>query len=224
MAIKITIDGIVKTVPPFKSYFNLQEIEDCVGGFIEPVKIGPVWVMYTEESKTEKQPLNAVASNFFDISIYGNVLVVPPQQLPLDWDIMDDEDYKYTSREVEEGFLIALQRSLIQNMQFRGIIGESTDYQLFDMREEFLYSPPETLSQDDENTRDFYRQVCEKKLDVEKLKADGIILEESEVVIRIKEHSDKVKCLEQMIEFHLETENYEKCAEIQNAMNILTAQ
>jgi hypothetical protein len=226
MAVKITTDGIVQTANPSTSYFSITELESIIGGFIEPVKIGPVWVMYTEESKTKAMQHNYVASDFFNIAIYGDVLVVPPQQLPPDWDIMDEEDYKYTSKQVEEGFLIALQRSLIQNMKsnsVRGIVDANTGYHVFNMKEEYLYAPPETLAIDDFNTRDFYRQVCEKKLDVERLKNEGVILEESEVVIRIKDHADKVKCLEQMIEYYLETEEYETCAEIRNAMKILTA-
>ena len=225
MAVKITTEGVVQTVVPSTSYFNLVELENIIGGLVEPVKIGPVWVMYTEESKIKKQPLNAVASNFFNIAIYGDVIVVPPQQLPLDWDIMDDEDYKYTSKQVEEGFLIALQRSLIENMKsnsVRGYVPANLGHHVFNVKEEYLYEPPKKLDIDDFNTRDFYRQVCEKKLDINRLKNEGVILEESEVVIRIKEHTDKVRCLEQMIEYYLETEEYERCAEIQTAMKILT--
>lgn len=225
MAVKITTEGIVQTVIPSTSYFKITELEQIIGGFIEPVKVGPVWLMYTEESKTKSQPHNYVASNFFEIPIYGDVIVVPPQQLPPDWDIMDEEDYMYTSKQVEEGFLIALQRSLIENMKtngLRGIVDGKTGYHAFNMKEEYLYAPPKKLDADDYNTRDFYRQICDKKLDVERLKYEGVIFEEPEVIIKIRDHSDKIKCLEQMIEYYLETEEYETCAEIRNAMKILT--
>lgn len=178
MAIKITTDGYVKTLKPFTSYFNLQDLENEVGGMIEPVKIGPVWVMYSENAKKDGIPLNKVASFFFEVAIHGSVVVVPPQQLPPEWDIMDEKDYIYTAEQVDEGFLISLQRCLIQSMNLPLYTQNPFQY-----REEFSFRPPNELAADDENTRDFYRQVCEKPIDVTKFKKEGIILEEPDFAI-----------------------------------------
>jgi hypothetical protein len=209
MAVKITTDGYVKTVKPFRSYFNLHDLEEEVGGMIEPIKIGPVWVIYSEDARKLGLPLNKVASFFFEVAIHGSVVVVPPQQLPPEWDIMDENDYIYTSEQVDDGFLISLQRALINSMNMPLYTQNP-----FPMKEEFSFRPPNELAADDENTRDFYRQVCDKPINIDKFKKDGIILEESEVVIMVKEHTDKIKMIDQMIEFHLETEEYEKCAKL----------
>lgn len=214
MAIKITAEGLVQTIQPFRSYYDLKDLEDTVGGMIEPVKIGPVWVIYSESSKTKKELLNEVASFFFDVAMYGTVLVVPPQQLPLDWDIMDENDYKYTSEQVEEGFLISLQRSLIENMNMP--ILRTQNGNQFNYKEEFTYRPPNEYESDDLQTKEFYHQICEKPIDIIKLKTEGIILEEKNVIIRIKEHADKLKLFDQMIACYLETEDYEKCASLRN--------
>jgi hypothetical protein len=87
----------------------------------------------------------------------------------------------------------------------------------FAMQEEYLFEPPLDLTTDDGNTRDFYKQVCEKKFDVERFRKDGILMDDDGVIIKIKEHHNKLKCLDQMITIFLEEEEYEKCAELRDA-------
>lgn len=225
MAIKITDNGQVKVLKPFSSYFNLQDLENEVGGFIEPIKIGPVWIIFNENSK-EKMALNQVASFFFDVAMHGDVLVIPPQQLPPDWDIMDEIDYKYTGEQVDEGFLISLQKSLINSANginmFHNPFGVfSTGKTTFAMSEEYTFEPPVDLTSEDENTRDFYKQVCETQFDAKRFKRDGVLLDDNGVVIKVKKHQDKLKCIDQMISLFLEEEEYEKCAELRDAKNQL---
>lgn len=219
MAVKITDSGHVKVLKPSTSYFNLQDLENEVGGFIEPIKIGPVWIIFNENSKTSL-PLNQVASYFFDVAMHGDVLVIPPQQLPPDWDIMDEDDYKYTGEQVDEGFLISLQRALISSMNGMGMFhnpfGINSPVKGFAMEEEYLFEPPKDLTPDDDNTRDFYKQVCERSFNIEKFKKEGVIMEDDGIIIKIKEHHNKLKCLDQMISLYLEEEEYEKCAELRD--------
>lgn len=210
MAVKISVDGLIKTVKPNRASFELRDLEIEVGGSIEPIKIGPVWVIYAERSK-DALPRNNVASSFFEVAIYGDVLVVPPQQLPHDWDIMDVEDYKYTGEDVDNGFMLSLQRSLMNTTG----LPFYTQANPFTYTEEFLYKPPHELTIDDTSTRDFYRQVCDKPIDVKKLSHEGIILEDPGVVIRIKEFKDRLITIDQMIQFYVETEEYEMCAKLQ---------
>ena len=65
MAIKIDPDSIVRVIRPTNHKFFLDELNDHVKGFIEPIKIGPVWVMYDEKAKENGLPENKVASFFF---------------------------------------------------------------------------------------------------------------------------------------------------------------
>ena len=214
MAIKITTDSIVKIIRPTSHKFNLQELNDLVEGFIEPLKIGPVWVMYADRAKEEGQPLNNVASFFFDMAVYGPVLIIPPQQLPAEWDIMDPEDYRYTSDDIDNGFLLSLQKALIHNRVFGASRGEENIEKFvsrFEPTEEWTYKPPANDKIDD-NTADFYRQVYEYiSKNPEQFKKD-IILSEDHLVVKLEKHEDKPKMLQQMIDYFVNQEEYEKCS------------
>ena len=134
MAIRITSDAIVKVVKPVFHQFSLNELNDVVEGWIEPLKIGPIWVMYKEKAKESGEPLNQVASFFFDVAMYGTVLIVPPQQMPTEWDLMEPDDYRYTADQIESGFLTALQNALAYNRVSDKTYKESP-------KEEWSYEP-----------------------------------------------------------------------------------
>ena len=133
MAIKIDTESIVRVIHPSSAKFNLDELNDHVEGFIEPLKIGPVWVMYDESAKKKGAAKNLIATFFFGVAIYGTVLIVPPQQLPEDWDIMDDSDRNYSSSDVDNGFLLSLQTALIRQRAF-GLPGYSENISDFTSR------------------------------------------------------------------------------------------
>ena len=124
MAVLITEEARVKTVSPNSKTFTLEELNSIVDGWIEPVKIGPVWVIYKQDLKSG--PLNDIASRVFQVALRGKVLVVPVQQLPAEWDLMEEEDQNYTAEVVDCGFLISLQTMLItssMNDEGLGIYG-----------------------------------------------------------------------------------------------------
>ena len=64
MAVKISVDGLIRTIKPNRASFELRDLEIEVGGSIEPIKIGPVWVIYAEKSK-DALPRNNIASSPF---------------------------------------------------------------------------------------------------------------------------------------------------------------
>jgi hypothetical protein len=214
MAIKLTSDSIVRVIRPESRKFNLDELNNHVEGFIEPLKIGPVWVMYSDTAKKEGQPLNKVASFFFDVAIYGAVLVVPPHQLPADWDLMEPEDYKYTADDIDNGFLLSLQSALIHNRVF-GAPGPDENLEKlisrFDPIEEWTYKPP-VNDEIDENTADFYRQVYDYiSRNPDKFKSN-ILLSENDLIIKLEDPQDKEKIIQQMIDYFVTVEEYEKCS------------
>ena len=92
MAVLITTEAIVKTISPKNTKFGIDDLNEIVQGWVEPVKIGPLWVMHKEGAKQE--PLNEIASMVFNVPLRGKVLVVPVQQLPPEWDLMEPDDYK----------------------------------------------------------------------------------------------------------------------------------
>jgi hypothetical protein len=222
MAIKITTDNMVKTFRPSNGMtFNIDELNDQVDGWIEPFKIGPVWVMYKEKAKDKGYPQNELASFFFDVALYGEVLVVPSQQLPSDWS--DDEVQNgITADMVDSGFLLSLQNSLaLKKMREANLGLEVTPEEFFNAqfavpnpREEYLYEPP-TLEHIDENTEDFltkvYDYISRNPLQFTK----GVILDEGNVIIRTSK-ADLEKVLTLLTRLYIETEEYEKCAVIKH--------
>jgi len=214
MAIKITADSIVRVIRPEGYKFTLDELNTQVNGFIEPLKIGPVWVMYSEEAKTNNEPLNNVASYFFDIAMYGTVIIVPPHHLPTDWDLMEPEDYRYTAEDIDSGFLMSLQQALIHKRVF-GESSSNSNERLFERlkaKEEWTYKPQSDDSQLDKNTIDFYEQVYEYIRSNPDMIRKNILLSDDEIVVKIDSDEDKTLMINQMIDYYITEEQYEKCS------------
>lgn len=209
MAIKITSDAIVKVIQPTSNKFNLDELNDNVNGWIEPIKIGPIWVMHREKSKEAGEPLNKVASFFFDVAMYGTVLVVPPQQMPDEWDLMEDADLRYSADQVETGFLSALQSALAYNRVYStpGTLDNSGF-----IKEEWTYTPAGII---DESIRDFFKKAYEYLTSHIITNDSNIIFEDDMTIVRISSNTDKDLMIQQMINILLETEDYEKCVQLQ---------
>jgi len=214
MAIKITADSIVRVIRPEGYKFTLDELNTQVNGFIEPLKIGPAWVMYSEEAKTNNEPLNNVASYFFDIAMYGTVIIVPPHHLPTDWDLMEPEDYRYTAEDIDSGFLMSLQQALIHKRVF-GESSSNSNERLFERlkaKEEWTYKPQSDDSQLDKNTIDFYEQVYEYIRSNPDMIRKNILLSDDEIVVKIDSDEDKTLMINQMIDYYITEEQYEKCS------------
>ena len=206
MAVKITAEAIVKTVKPEKYKFTLDELNSQVDGWIEPLKVGLFWVMYRENAKQNEEPFNQLASFFFDVALYGTVLIVPPQQMPEEWELMEDSDYRYTADQIDAGFLTALQNALVMYRSLSAqIVPDITP------NEEWVYTPVDDV---DENTAKFfkasYETIIEQKNKNEVLYDDGV------AILKTKTVSDKVKTLQLMMSYFVEQEEYEKCASLRN--------
>lgn len=214
MAIKITADSIVRVFRPEGYKFTLDELNSQVNGFIEPLKIGPVWVMYSEEAQINNEPLNQVASYFFDLAMYGTVIVVPPHHLPTDWDLMEPEDYRYTADDIDSGFLMSLQQALIHKRAF-GEVSSNNNERLFERlkaKEEWMYKPDSENPSLDKNTIDFYNQVFEFISENPHMIKDNILLSDDEIVVKVESDEDKILMINQMIEYYISEEQYEKCS------------
>jgi hypothetical protein len=221
MAIKLSIDKIVRSFRPENGpVFTIDELNDKVGGWVEPFKVGPVWVMHQENSQKHGEPLNELASFFFETAIYGEVIVVPPQQLPREWDLMEYEDQFVTADMVDSGFMLSLQNALmIKRLRDAnpGLAINPTEYfnsQFNSQRkEEFVYEPSKGAVLD-KNTVDFLGRVYEYIVKMPAQFNRGVLLEDSEVIIRASE-TDRKTVLELIKGICLEKEEYEKCAVLQ---------
>lgn len=222
MAIRITLDKLVKTLRPANGQtFNIEELNNAVNGWVDPFKVGPVWVMTLEKSKEKGNELNELASYFFEVALHGEVIVVPPQQLPLDWDLMNETDKMMTADMVDSGFLLSLQNAIMLKKtreQYPEMKINAKDFfnSQFNIKpkEEYTYEIP-TEKELDEKTLDFLEKVYEYMKTSPAQFKKGIILDESQVTIRTQKENLKKLC-DLMKDIYVKTEDYEKCAVIQH--------
>ena len=225
MAILITEEAVVKTVVPKKSFFNIEELNEIVEGWIEPLKVGPLWVIYKED--ITRGSLNEVASMVFRMPLRGKVLVVPVQQLPCEWDLMDEEDRHYTAEEVDCGFLLSLQTTLLQSHYAQGAAYSPNGTAIFNMKgkEEWMYDPRTDDQEDehDENANRFLKEkvypflVNSKKKQLKEM----LLFEDDEVVVKVKTAEDFLYTINRIIQVYVEEEEYEKCAQLQKIIDDL---
>lgn len=222
MAVLITSEAIVKTVSPKNSKFGIEDLNEIVDGWIEPVKIGPLWIMYKEGSKED--PVNEIASMVFNMPLHGKVLVVPVQQLPTEWDLMEPEDFKYSGEEVDCGFLLSLQTILIHKKlaEEGGAFYSPDGTAIFDIgpKEEWMYDPK--INDSDDQTKEFLKSIYDYVVssDVYKLK-EGVLFEDESLIVRVENVKDLNLAISQMIDVYVEEEEYEKCAKLQKIINDL---
>ena len=219
MAVKIGTDNILRMVRPNSYKFTLEELNNGVNGFIEPVKMGPLWVMYSEEAKINGEPLNKVASFFFDVAIHGTVLVVPPHQLPSEWDLMEPEDYRYTADDIDGGFLRSIQQSLIYSRTF-GLELDEDELKgtFYNPVEKWNYKPNER-SEITEDVIEFYNKSYE--FIVKNSIKDNVVLFEDGVEVTVASE-DMETFINQLIEHFVNEEAYEKCAKLKQVYEDLT--
>lgn len=219
MAVKIGTDNILRMVRPNSYKFTLEELNNGVNGFIEPVKMGPLWVMYSEEAKINGEPLNKVASFFFDVAIHGTVLVVPPHQLPSEWDLMEPEDYRYTADDIDGGFLRSIQQSLIYSRTFGLELDEDElNGTFYNPVEKWNYKPNER-SEITEDVIEFYNKSYE--FIVKNSIKDNVVLFEDGVEVTVATE-DMETFINQLIEHFVNEEAYEKCAKLKQVYEDLT--
>lgn len=213
MAIKITTDSIVKMFRPTGNQFVIDELNNEVDGWVEPLRVGPIWVMYKEKTK-DSLPLNQLATFFFDVPMYGTVLIIPPKQMPMEWGMVDSDDLKFTSEQIEVGFLSSLQQALVYNRVF------NKDNIVWDIpKEDWIYQPADTI---DEHTISFFDKAY--PFIIEEPHEGCILYEDDEVIVRTLTIEEKVKTFQQMIDYFVETEEYEKCAKIQKLIEVINTE
>lgn len=87
MAKLIPTSGPVREVAPAEGpTFTLQELQAIVGGYIEALRLGALWLFLNEEGKLHSLPLNERATALMrgriadDDWIVGDVILCTPQE------------------------------------------------------------------------------------------------------------------------------------------------
>ena len=227
MAIKLSKDGLVlKIAPHFKQYFDISAMEDAINGWPEPMKIGPIWVIQSENTLKSPDNLNELASQFFHTPIYGDILVVSSHELPKDWDLLEDSDRMYTADEIDAGFMKSLsEMAIFENMYIPYnepyepyFVNSSVSQSI--QKVEYTYSPDKCVNYDEE-----FKQFLRNAYDYVVLtptEFKTLIVYEDEInIVRVKEKTDMIKTINQMMDLFVEDESYEKAAKLRDLKLII---
>lgn len=206
MAIKITPDSRVSKIIPKEKYFDIEEICDEINGWVNPLKIGPVWVFTGEDSKIQGLELNKVASYYFEIPMYGNVVIVPPQELPPNLNPMGEDDEKFTAEQIDMGLLMSLEHFLLN----------ITNSPYYAVKRECYFIPDDDVNED---VRMFYKKSFEYFEKTGTLFEDKIAYEDNYLMIKLKDDEDLISFLNQMIVVFTELEEYEKCSYVKKLID-----
>lgn len=220
MAVKIGTDCVLRMIRPSSYKFTLDELNTGVNGFIEPIKMGPLWVMYSEEAKTNGEPLNKVASFFFDFALYGTVLVVPPHQLPSEWDLMEPEDYRFTAEDIDSGFLTSLQQALIYSRTFGTDLDTSIEDAFIKPVEEWQYKPNEKPNLEDPMDLVTFYNKSYDYISKHSIR-NNVVLQDGNISVTVSK-DEMTDYINQLTEHFINIEEYEKCAKLKKIHEELT--
>jgi len=202
MAIKITTESSIKKVNPEKRKFDIDEFDEHVKGWAEPFEIGSAWVVFSEKRKNAM--VNQLATLMFGVPIYGDVLIVPPQQMPKEWDV--EEKVEFSVEDFDNGFLNSVEQTLDFVRQFE------------DIKEEWIYRAD--AIENSEEIADLF-SIAYDFLDKKKFKQidNNVLYEDDILILKSKSLKDSVHFLEQLLNHFVSTEEYEKCAVLKKVID-----
>jgi len=230
MAIRIDKSGHIRKVnPPDGSYFNVNMLEKLVGGWPEPTKIGPVWVIKSEDVEPLIENYNDIASKFFQLPIYGDVLSLSALELPPEWDLIDEIDRKYTIDEIDAGFMKSINDSALSdpfsghNPLYPDPFHSMYNDQLFGSspKSEYFYNPnkPKNPETPQENylmfLRDSYDYIL---LGAQTNFKDFVMYEDDVNIVKVPREKDRIQTINQLIKLFIEDEEFEKCAVLRDIL------
>lgn len=233
MALRINHQGIVEKLSKGTNpHYTLEMLEEVVGGEIYPDKYGVRWFIFnkTENETLMEDKFNLVATMFFNKDIYGDVMVVSAKELPLDWNLLTEDDEKYDIDEFDDIFLDDL-----KNM---GLVEFREDYEnqrtmngtinINDLNNninrdlypkmEYIYNPhlsEENESGDAQGFEDFLKESFPSIIETAK-NQKMIVFEDDYHLVKVVKKDHKIKTLEQLIDIFLEEEDYLKCAKLRD--------
>src|SRR5690554_2734055 len=102
MAILIHKSGQLDNIELQSETFTIDIMEKIILGHPTPMKKGLYWVISNDEIQKIPENLNIYATNYFNINLYGDILVTTAMELPLEWDIVTEDDKFYKPGELDD--------------------------------------------------------------------------------------------------------------------------
>ena len=200
MAVRITTDGKVKVIHPEESFFWENELTSLTSKEHERFRLGLVWILAS--INPQGGIVNQIASHFLETRTYGDVLVVPDSQMPF-----TEESGGFGSdldpSQVDAGIILAIYKII-------------KDYRLSKEipKNEFVFKPDGKRTDD---VTAFYNKAYEYVIKKD-FPSTGIMFETFEDVYIVETLEDTRKTLKEMIDLFVDTEEYEKCANLQKVL------
>jgi hypothetical protein len=210
-----------------KKEYSLRELEEFVGGSIEPIKIGPIWIIFNADLQKnieyihyeERPAINTIITKLLKKNIYGQVIAISAHELPLDWDLLEGIESEYSATELDAGFIKFLEDIGITEHQNVDWTYNRTDHMYNVKKIEYTYDPKKSdeeiqnIGLDDfhQFLRDCSNHILNRKL------SNDIIYEDDINIVKVKPEDTK-QTLTQILKILESDEEYEKCAVIAKIM------
>ncbi len=202
MAVKITSESGIKKISPENCKFDIDEFDKHVNGWAEPFEIGNAWVVFSERKKNAS--VNQIATLMFGFPMYGDVLVVPPQQMPKEWDIK--KTFDFSVEDFDNSFLYSIEETLNFVRQFE------------DVKEEWIYTPGAV--EPNEDTTLLFLSAYEYLVNTDfSFLKENILYEDEMIILISKSEKDTIHFLNQLLNYFVELEEYERCAIIKKKID-----
>jgi hypothetical protein len=213
MAVKINVDNTVQIIRPTDGIFTIGEVHEHISKKIEPVNFDYIWLLYDDSGRKKKKKLNEIASMIFGMEIYGDVLLIPTEQLPNEWNVFQEEEQKYRPEEIDNGILMTIQKTIQAYRLFN-----SKDISKVSIKEEWTYHPEDFhKNKSAEDVSVFYSSVYEYiSKNPKDFKLNNVIFADTYTLIKIESNSEQKKIVEDLITHFVQLEEYEKCSLLKN--------
>ena len=208
MGIIITPDGKKRRLSPDKEFFSLYEISDILGGLVDISFVGNKWIFVNKLGHKLELGYNETASMLFNYPIAGACIIVDEEELPPQF-FMDDKRYDndYDEDEDEDEDEIhheRMQKKKNENKNENKKEESNDDKLREDIIKEANYLLFETGKSTDEILENF------------------IVYRRGNNTINYTGNLEKqLEILNDMMEYFLKIEEYEKCQNISNLMQII---
>jgi hypothetical protein len=205
MAVQISANHMVSIIYPKGVSFTWGEIHEQVGSKIEPLCFDHFWLIYDEMGHAKKKPLNQIASLVFGVPLYGEVITIPTQQMPDDWEVSDLIRSDYQIEDIDNGVLLTIQKAI--DYQRKVNQGQEPVVAL----EEWIYDPDgEVQTKGDIDL--FYSSVYDFIVEnPHKFHQKNIIFSDMFLEIKLPHNQAQISIVRKMIKHFEELEIYEKC-------------
>jgi hypothetical protein len=230
MAIQISIDGSVTSRKPLLDTFTLKELVAFLGTDDEHIHLLDLGLFIIAVDTTKDRELNSVASLYFRFPIYGSVLAMSSQELPVSTPIITDDNCKYEPEIFDQSFMKSLKDSLLAVESALNNDITVSEQQMPTVKKRgrkkkpkkklYYFDPDDPtngvkLSNEEVDfIKEFYHFSYESLENAKKLR--NLKLYEAEDFIITFMPGKEEKMLNGMMKYYVEREEYEKCAVIRD--------